>query len=949
MPRRGVFSPEQFSSIARGEQLPLLGLGSSSQGSAAFHDSGGFQSQGSAAFHDSHGSSAFHDSGFRSHNESGDLLSAVSQSRGLGAGTARGGLGPGSDDALQPLGGGGYGSSSDGTATPNGFGANGIGVGIGGGGGGAAAGGIGRKSLTRELPIGGMGKLGSAMSGMSDMSSAVISERSASSETGGGGMEYRGGGDSGAMAARGASVSASAETIVVSHHRRQQQQRGLSPLEQQPDEDEGRRRRSQDGRSRGSGGGGAAGKGTVAQTSLNVAKTCMGTGTLALPYAACRGGLAFNLIGLGLVALWNLYSVDRLLKCSELIGSGSGEDIRSNGREGGNGGDDDETTPKMGTGSRLAGGSSAAAAAVGNNGGQRGPPSHRRQRSHSRCSRHKRTGSSMRKLFSRLMSDRVTIDGDEGDEDGAEEEEGLGGDGLWGGSGGRGANGAAAAANARYGSAGGGKTGSAAPPRGERRISAARRRRPHWFDRDPPPGTATYGRVAYRAFGPLGLTVLDSVMTVLLLGIVVAYECAIASFLGPTPLSTGSPGGDAVLWTVVVMAPLSCVPDMGYLGKFSASGIAAVLATFVVIFWYGLTEHGLEGFTMLAWEDLWPSGGEWGLDGMSRWFGVAAFGYGIVPIAYNVQESMAEPSKMLHATRIALFLVYVSYAVIGTGVAIIYRPITGPDGFEGDVLQELPVGWIPTTIRVAMTFVVLVTAPLLVVPCAQLVEGKVGLGADDSLRDAEDDPLSGDDESTATSSLVRFVRVVRRHPKPSRVAVRYGICLLCAGVSLLMPGFVHVLSFVGAFCVALVGFVFPPLLHLVLLRRKMRAEEEERRAYRGGGSAGPRGGASSGGGGGVGADAPVFKSDEATRKELSRFDGSPKPEGGERRKGDAGNVSMAAASHQKLRRWKRTICVDSLLLIWGIVATAVTSFLTFTDLFREGSAAAADDDEGKNL
>ena len=64
------------------------------------------------------------------------------------------------------------------------------------------------------------------------------------------------------------------------------------------------------------GGGGGA---TVLQTSLNVAKICTGTGTLALPYASEKGGLLFNALGLFAVGAWNYYSANCLLRCAELI------------------------------------------------------------------------------------------------------------------------------------------------------------------------------------------------------------------------------------------------------------------------------------------------------------------------------------------------------------------------------------------------------------------------------------------------------------------------------------------------------------------------------------------------------------------------------------------------------------------------------------------------------
>lgn len=61
------------------------------------------------------------------------------------------------------------------------------------------------------------------------------------------------------------------------------------------------------------------GQASQQDTIINLMKTCMGTGTLALPFAAAQGGLYLNTLGLLLIALWNLYSVQRLCHCLELI------------------------------------------------------------------------------------------------------------------------------------------------------------------------------------------------------------------------------------------------------------------------------------------------------------------------------------------------------------------------------------------------------------------------------------------------------------------------------------------------------------------------------------------------------------------------------------------------------------------------------------------------------
>jgi amino acid permease len=54
------------------------------------------------------------------------------------------------------------------------------------------------------------------------------------------------------------------------------------------------------------------GQATFFATVVNLMKTCMGTGTLALPFACQEGGLVLHTLGLLGIAAWNLYSVHRL-------------------------------------------------------------------------------------------------------------------------------------------------------------------------------------------------------------------------------------------------------------------------------------------------------------------------------------------------------------------------------------------------------------------------------------------------------------------------------------------------------------------------------------------------------------------------------------------------------------------------------------------------------------
>lgn len=298
----------------------------------------------------------------------------------------------------------------------------------------------------------------------------------------------------------------------------------------------------------------------------------------------------------------------------------------------------------------------------------------------------------------------------------------------------------------------------------------------------PPTGTSTLGRVAWYAFGRTGLQILDVMVVLLLLGIVIAYVAAVLTFVNDTPLKSSSRIVDAIV-TGIVMGSLSLVPDVGYLSGASAIGLIVLLSAFVVIAGYGVWMSDGELWdvdavhynepTVLSLQ-FWPSS----LNGISRWFGIVVFGYGVVPLTFNFQESMKEPAKMMEASASALVYVAVLYVIMGVGMYWLFPNLTS------DVLHELPsTGILPTLTRYAIMLTVLTTAPLLVIPCAELIEGKVG-----------------------------FTQLMPLH----RNVVRFSVVGITVLVAVILPDFVQVLSFVGCFCVALVSFCVPPTLHLRL-------------------------------------------------------------------------------------------------------------------------------------
>jgi amino acid permease len=313
----------------------------------------------------------------------------------------------------------------------------------------------------------------------------------------------------------------------------------------------------------------------------------------------------------------------------------------------------------------------------------------------------------------------------------------------------------------------------------------------------PPPGTSTMGIVAWYAFGKIGLQTLDCVVVLLFLGIITAYVAAVISFVNDTPFSINR-WVNAIL-TGCVMGAIAIVPHIGYLSSASALGLLVLFSAFVVIAGYGIVgtviAPTMEDIDPTAPEKytlaLWPTS----LGSISHWYGIAVFGYGVVPLTYNFQESMKEPHRMIPATATALACVAISYVILGVGLYAIFPRLTS------DVLHELPsAGFLPIMTRWAMVGTIVFTAPLLIVPCAEIIEGRLN---------GSPTTNTNTTESTTDNKIVPLLLL--------RAVVRFSVVTVCVMVAVVLPNFVEVLALVGCFCVALVSFCVPPALHLRLI------------------------------------------------------------------------------------------------------------------------------------
>jgi amino acid permease len=276
------------------------------------------------------------------------------------------------------------------------------------------------------------------------------------------------------------------------------------------------------------------------------------------------------------------------------------------------------------------------------------------------------------------------------------------------------------------------------------------------------------GEVAFFAYGKVGFHAMDIIFFGLLFMIIVAYLDAALGFLQDTIFVTSNRLWNALV-PAIIIGYLASGEEMESLSKVSALGIGLILMVFgILIFGYGDFDELSE----------WPTS-KTTVANFAQWFGTTVFGFGLVPLTYNFRASMKDKGDMMLASALGLAGTSLLYIVLSVGVVLLF-PATL---LQGDVLTLLPNNsFLPAVVRLAMVGLVLTTAPLLVLPCGELIQDEV----------------------------------FPSHWSP--VWIRIAICITASLLTLYLPEFVFVLSFVGS-CWCILSFVIPPLFRLALLQK----------------------------------------------------------------------------------------------------------------------------------
>lgn len=142
---------------------------------------------------------------------------------------------------------------------------------------------------------------------------------------------------------------------------------------------------------------------------------------------------------------------------------------------------------------------------------------------------------------------------------------------------------------------------------------------------------------------------------------------------------------------------------------------------------------------------------------------------------------MRNPNQMMKATNAALWVVFATYVSLGILLSIIFWPTL--KGFHSDILSALPHNsLLSSAVKLSMSIVIISSIPLIIVPFGDLLQQKLGL-----------------------------------HRQWEGATVRISICIVCALVSISVPNFVYVISFIGCFCVAFISYTFPAVAHIFCL------------------------------------------------------------------------------------------------------------------------------------
>lgn len=276
-------------------------------------------------------------------------------------------------------------------------------------------------------------------------------------------------------------------------------------------------------------------------------------------------------------------------------------------------------------------------------------------------------------------------------------------------------------------------------------------------------------------------------------------------------MHTTSPGGDPALTrllssalSLAVVLPISLRP-FSFLSYTSVAGLLALGLAFLVLILNGIATLST-GNDSNAGAKHAPSPWEQAFSttprGLAEFYGVVSFCFGIPPLAFPIEGSMGRPDRFPSAVRWSVAAVALLYIGICETLALLYP--TAPS----NILLALPSDSIlATSVRLLVAAVCLLSYPLALVPLAESMEKALVSVCKSS--DEERAPLRAEAGAGAAAAPAGGKRTL--------LAVRVGVVVASAMFAAGVPCISVIISFIGAFSVALLALVLPPLFHLCLV------------------------------------------------------------------------------------------------------------------------------------
>lgn len=387
-----------------------------------------------------------------------------------------------------------------------------------------------------------------------------------------------------------------------------------------------------------------------------------------------------------------------------------------------------------------------------------------------------------------------------------------------------------------------------------------------------------YAFIALKSLGRPGKLLVHVTMGITFIGCGVSYLIAASDLLESTPLSLLFVG--APIWTrfcntllcLLVVLPLSCTKSLSFLSYTSLFGVIALLLSFATIIALGINNTppaatAAAAAAAAATGELptkWARAFSTDAQGLSRFFGITCFSFGIPPLLFPIQGSMDRPEFLGSAVRLALVSVSAAYILIAEATVMLYDFAIPPN-----ILSVLPDSDLATFVRLLMVMVCLLTYPLAIVPLCENVQNALegprvsriyrwdslqrgssqyeeretsGFNHRASSASLQDQENGGTDTTAQGASplsllqggcngLTHMPRYQQRRSdaesvwSAKRLLLRTGIVFATAVLSTVVPCFGVVVSLMGAFSVAILSFVLPPLFHLTLFKARLLRTE----------------------------------------------------------------------------------------------------------------------------